>query len=224
MTLSMFLVQFHFQKSWWHKKVNCLPYDFRKWDLTHIACCWTICENITKSNDACRHNDVIKWKHFLRHWPFVRGIHWSPVNSPQKDQWRGALMFSLICAWIDGWVNNREAGDVIRSRAHYDVNPWSFPWQAALPAWGFSADCLPGDYNIPRNSFNSLADLHEIWHTWHWWAEAIAHQFWVEYDNSEFSVPSMGMFNDLKLFMSNDSVGHLRCVYKSILHKVTAPY
>ena len=78
-------------------------------------------KRITKSNDACRQNDVIKWKHFLRHWPFVRGIHWSPVNSPHKDQWRGALMFSLICAWVDGWVNNREAGDVIRSRAHYDV-------------------------------------------------------------------------------------------------------
>ena len=36
-------------------------------------------------------------------------------------QWRGALMFSLICAWINGWVNNREAGDLRRHRAHYDV-------------------------------------------------------------------------------------------------------
>ena len=26
------------------------------------------------------------------------GIHWSSVNSPHKGQWRGALMFSLICA------------------------------------------------------------------------------------------------------------------------------
>ena len=57
------------------------------------------------------HNDVIKWKHFPRYWPFVRGIHRSPVNSPHKGQWRGALMFSLICDWINGWVNNREAGD-----------------------------------------------------------------------------------------------------------------
>ena len=53
------------------------------------------------------------------------------------------------------------------------------------------ADCLPGDYNIPRSFFNSLNDLSEIWHTGHWWAKAIDHQFWVEYDNSEFSVPSM---------------------------------
>ena len=41
------------------------------------------------------HGDVIKWKNFPRYWPFVRGIHRSPVNSPHKGQWRGALMFSL---------------------------------------------------------------------------------------------------------------------------------
>ena len=50
-----------------------------------------------------------------------------PVNSPHKGQWRGALMFSLICAWINDWVNNREAGDLRRYRGNYDVNatrPW----------------------------------------------------------------------------------------------------
>ena len=67
------------------------------------------------------HDDVIKWKHFPNYWPFVRGIHRSPVNSPHKGQWRGALTFSLICVWINGWVNNREAGDLRRCRAHYDV-------------------------------------------------------------------------------------------------------
>ena len=46
-------------------------------------------------------DDVIKWKHLPRYWPFVRGIHQSPVNSPHKGQWRGALMgFFFICAWI----------------------------------------------------------------------------------------------------------------------------
>ena len=39
------------------------------------------------------HADVIKWKHFPRYWPFVRGIHRSPVNSPHKGQWRGVLIF-----------------------------------------------------------------------------------------------------------------------------------
>ena len=48
------------------------------------------------------HDDVIKWKHFPRYWPFVREIHRSPVNFPHKGQWRGALMFSLICARING--------------------------------------------------------------------------------------------------------------------------
>ena len=67
------------------------------------------------------HDDVIKWKHFPRYWPFVRGIHRSQVNSPHKGQWRGALMFSLICAQINGWVNNCEAGDLRYRRAHYDV-------------------------------------------------------------------------------------------------------
>ena len=67
------------------------------------------------------HDDVIKWKHFPRYWPFVRGIHRSPVNSPYKGQWRGTLMFFFICVWMNGWVNNREAGDLRRYRAHYDV-------------------------------------------------------------------------------------------------------
>ena len=67
------------------------------------------------------HDDVIKWKHFPRYWPFVRGIHRWPVNSPHKGQWRGALMFSLICTRINGWVNNGEAGGLRRYRAHCDV-------------------------------------------------------------------------------------------------------
>ena len=68
------------------------------------------------------HDDVIKWKHFPRNWPFVRGIHRSSVNSPHKGQWRGALMLSLTCVWINDWVNNREAGDLRCHRGHYDVN------------------------------------------------------------------------------------------------------
>ena len=64
---------------------------------------------------------LIKSKHFRRHWPFVRGIHRSPMNSPHKGQGRGALMFSLICAWTNAWANNRDAGDLRRHHAHYDV-------------------------------------------------------------------------------------------------------
>ena len=48
-----------------------------------------------RTSIANNHDDVIKWKHFPRYWPFVRGIHRWPVNSPHKGQWRGALTFSL---------------------------------------------------------------------------------------------------------------------------------
>ena len=51
---------------------------------------------------------------------------WSPVNSPHKGQWHEALMFLLICAWMNGWVNNREAGDLRCHRAHYDVTAMLF--------------------------------------------------------------------------------------------------
>ena len=84
--------------------------------------------------DFSHHDDVIKWKHFPRNWPFVRGIQRSPVNSPHKGQWRGAVVFPLICAWINGWPNNREAGDLRRHRGHYDVTvimehkSWHFRW------------------------------------------------------------------------------------------------
>ena len=75
------------------------------------------CHNLTISI-RYRHDDVIKWKHLP---PFVRGIHRSPVNSPHQGQWRRALIFSVSCARINGWVNNREGGDLRRIRAHYDV-------------------------------------------------------------------------------------------------------
>ena len=81
---------------------------------------------------AHHHDDVIKWKHFPRYWPFVRGIHRSPVNSPHKGQWRGALIFSLICVWINGWVNNSEAGDLRRYCKL--LNQWaSYRWFVMVP-------------------------------------------------------------------------------------------
>ena len=86
-----------------------------------VVTLWNIWTHIAASGPLLtRHEDVIKWKHFPRYWPFVRGINRSPVNSPHKGQWRGALMSSLICTWINDWVNNRQAGDLRRHRAHYD--------------------------------------------------------------------------------------------------------
>ena len=74
------------------------------------------------------HDDVIKWKHFPRYWQFVWGIHRSPMNSPHKSHWSGALMFSLISAWKNGWENNGGAEYLRRHSAHYDVIIMQFPW------------------------------------------------------------------------------------------------
>ena len=79
-----------------------------------------------KSWLSLQHDDVIKRNHFPHYWPFVWGIHRSPVNSPLKGQWRRALMFSLICARINAWVNNHEAGDLIRHHTHYGVTVKNF--------------------------------------------------------------------------------------------------
>ena len=76
----------------------------------------------TYCNIMASHDDVIKWKHFPRNWLFVRGIHRSRWIPPHKGQWRGALMFSLICVWLNVWVNNHEAGDFRRHRGHCDVS------------------------------------------------------------------------------------------------------
>ena len=97
---------------------------FSQWErsfLWKLRCHWLKGLRHLQTQHPAIHDDVIKWRHFPRHWPFVRGFHRSPVNSLHKGQWRGALMFSLICVWINGWVNNREAGDLRRYRAHYKV-------------------------------------------------------------------------------------------------------
>ena len=65
------------------------------------------------------------WRHQMETFSALLAIGAgnSPVTGefPHKGQWRGALMFSLICAWKNGWVNNREAGALRRQCAHYDV-------------------------------------------------------------------------------------------------------
>ena len=104
----------------WHSAINKTTIKWNKisffFQLIQIGCRIIICVVV-----GGLHDDVMKWKHFPRNWPFVWGIHRSPVNSPHKGQWCGALMFSLICFWINDRVNNGEAGDLRRYHAHYDV-------------------------------------------------------------------------------------------------------
>ena len=115
--------------NWWH-----WMYDWWPWLV--VVCDCVMSSQVKDASDMLAaaleqmdgllagqriHDDVIKWKHFPCYWPFVRGIHLSPVNSPRKGQWRGALMFSLICVWINDWVNNHEVGDLRHYPARYDV-------------------------------------------------------------------------------------------------------
>ena len=89
------------------------------------------------------HDDVIKWKHFPRYWLFVRGILQSLVDSPHKGYRRGALIFSLICPWTNGWANNRDAGDLRRHQTHCDVIVMYFPDTSEL---------LVEDVHVPKSA------------------------------------------------------------------------
>ena len=102
---------------WYNKQCNTFT-RLHGWKTIRNIMIFSISEGMRFSHaQSWRH----QWKHFPRYWPYAQGIHRSPVNFPHKGQWHGALMFSLICARINSWVNNRSAGDLRRHWAHYDV-------------------------------------------------------------------------------------------------------
>ena len=60
-------------------------------------------------------------------------------------------MFSVICAWINGWVNNREVGDSRRYRAHYDaiVMVWAIKVHYQVTNWHLcTLSTLPGGISV----------------------------------------------------------------------------
>ena len=142
------------------------------------------------------HYDVIKWKRFQRYWPFVRGIHRSPMNSPHKGQWRRALMFSLNYAWTNDWENTPDAGDLRRHRAHYDLNVMtrSCIWYVSVihnvftiymyvhVAWYFIGLFSGTECNFPLYTFYS-EDAYHAHHTW-WMRTEKTCPLWIyERDN-----------------------------------------
>ena len=99
-------------------------------DIESVITRKTSKENVpifSASTAPADHDDVIKWKHYLRYWRFVRGIHRLSVGSPHKGQWRGALIFALICAWRNDWADDRDAGDLRRNDTHYYVTVMGVP-------------------------------------------------------------------------------------------------
>ena len=91
--------------------------------------------------------DVIKWKHFPRYWPFVRGIHRSPVNSPLKGQWRGGLMFSLICA-LDKRLRKQSWG-------------WWFE-PPSRPLWRNYKEDFPSKAPSARSGIGTVNTFHSV--------------------------------------------------------------
>ena len=138
----------HLQRKLNHYWRKCLKDVVSKMLSIFVEACWI--KHCVLQNQYAKHgmhvqkrfcpleyDDVMKWKHFPHCWPFVRGIHRSPVNSPHKGQWCGALMFSMICVWINVWVNNHEAGNLEAIAPHYDVNIMNVgcPFSIFLPSW-----------------------------------------------------------------------------------------
>ena len=142
------------------------PFHFRVISHAIPSCDVNVKTWIGWYNKRALHDDVIRWRHFPRNWPFVRGIHrsrWIPhTKASDAELW----CFSLICVWINGWVNNRQAGDVRRYRGHYDVIvmnltyqpfpllsylPWLCDWSVCTIIW-----CLGSIYISGKLGFVSF--------------------------------------------------------------------
>ena len=86
---------------------------------------WFVAKNSARegliSVSVFYHYDATQWKRFLRHGPFVREIHRSPLDSPHKGPVTWTLMFPLMLAETNCWINHRVAGDSGRHDAHFDV-------------------------------------------------------------------------------------------------------
>ena len=93
------------------------------WDIKVTMKPWWITEptEVKSYHRHCNHDDVIKWENFPCYWPFVRGIHRSPVDSPHNGQWHRTLMFSLMWTWTNGWANSQDAGDLRCHGADCDI-------------------------------------------------------------------------------------------------------
>ena len=132
---------------WWHKE----PGHQQPWYWHGNPCASFIGHAVftknTKSASACINVDLLGisdnavcqkyannswWRHQMETFSALLAI--CAANSPVTVEFPAqrpvtrALMFSLICAWINGWVNNGEASDLRRHRAHYDITVMLLYW------------------------------------------------------------------------------------------------
>ena len=103
----------------------------------------------TTSHNTQNHDEVINWKHFACYWPFVRGNSLVTDEFPSQRPVAQSFDVFLICAWINDWVNNCEAGDLRSHHAHYDVTVMLTCLQ----------NVLIGNVNSKQGSFMAISSV-----------------------------------------------------------------
>ena len=73
----------------------------------------------------------IKWKQFLSHWPFVRGIHRPPVDSPHKGQWRGACFDVLLDQHLNKWLSKQSRRRLFEMSSHSLWRHCNVDWKSS---------------------------------------------------------------------------------------------
>ena len=123
------------------------------------------------SHRQCKPRPSTKWwRHKMESFSTLLALS---VNSPHKGQWRRTLMFPLICAWTNGWVNTRDADDSRSHRVRYDptVMKWHQGAADSIRRWH-----LTGIGNLIveiRRSYDRListvgSPMLVRWHLLHW--------------------------------------------------------
>ena len=198
---------------WKHIIINMIS-GILYFDLLITDCEWfTVTFRNASVYTICLHDDVLKWKHFSRLWPlwgeFTRH-RWVPLT---KDSEAELWWVFFICPWINGWVNNREAGDLRCNGAHYDV---TVMWQirscvmagvcvitpVSISLWyqvlSQRTTLAPSQYpkrrlfvrsrqvSKPRDLYLELSDRSEIWQALRQQCCRCACQISKRYDNLKY--------------------------------------
>ena len=94
------------------------------------------------------------------------GPRWIPrTKASDAELW----CFLLICAWINGWVNNREAGDLRRHHTHYDVTVMEgngSPITVVIIRSDITWHCI--QHNSCKYSVISIEFQLRLWRPRHW--------------------------------------------------------
>ena len=128
------------------------------------------------------HDDVIKWKPFPHYWPFMLLAH---REIPAQRPVTRIFKFSLICPWTNGWVNNRNTGDLRHHYANTVILLWVLHVSIYLLWWRHHSHVLDigvcfshqrygsHKHHDKRQGYGLNSHLPFLyWIGSHWWASA----------------------------------------------------